>query len=991
MIALFLALAVNSGEFRLDRVRESLTGSWPHYQQTIQGIDVIGGEPGHAAVLRGVPPRARGFVWVNVAGEARPARRVIVEERRLEPHARYFDLETGVLLRDDPLFFTAHGRVFDTNPVVRLNAPALRDQNNSAGAVPDAAYSDVELTGLLPTGNLTGPNVTLVDLESPSPPQADAAQRLNFDRSQPQFEEVNAYVQIDRAQRYLQSLGYDGNRRLVAYALPVDAHAANGSDNSYFIQSSVAGRGTLFFGDGGTDDAEDADIVLHEFMHAVHDWIAPGAFTGGSDTETRAVAEGYGDYWAFSSRYAQARASGRDPFCIADWDARCAGDDPSQQCGYNEGADCLRRVDRNATMRDFLRSTAAGTEHRNGEIWSSALREIFLGLVDRHGLDEGKRLADTLVIESLFGTPPAPTYRTMGLQLLRAGRALGGRIDLAAVCRALTLREILEATDCSAAPRGELTLLQSGEQDLAIPDATPAGVTSRLVVRDTRAIEAIAVRVDIAHPVRGDLRIVLVAPDGSRFVLKQELASDRTPGVHATYGLDAQPLDSLEPLRGRIAAGEWQLVVSDVFARDSGTLQSWGLEIRFAGDAPATSRPSGVPSRVIPAVAHAAGANGSNFVSDVRLFNPASRDVTATLTFTASGADGNREFAAIRVAVPAGAVVRIDDVVRSLQSSGTGQLEVAGEVMVTSRTYTGASEGTFGQFVPAMRGEAEELIIPRLENDAEFRSNIGFAETSGSSGVVRVRLLDPAGVTVISSEEFFIAPHSHLQFGVVPKATALIASLQVISGGAQISAYGSVIENRTNDPIFVPAVRPPASARGEWAPAIGAPGALGTQWRSELWITGGTGSVEVRFRGRRVGLLVAPATVRDAVAGFGLLAVALPPRLIATSRIATGGFGQFVPFRTDANGGTLLPPAGGTGFRMNAGAGNPAAEPVSGSVISYDAAGREIARRAVTVGPQEVVQFAIEPAARVEVEGKLLAYLSVVDNLSGDAIYVPAP
>lgn len=990
MIALFLALAVNAGEFRLDRVRESLMGTWPHYQQTIGGIDVIGGEPGHAAVLRTTPPRIRGFVYVNVAGEARPARRVIVEERRLEPHARYFDLETGALLRDDPLFFTARGRVFDVNPVVRLNDPALRDQNNMAGAVPAAAYSDAELPDLLPAGNLTGPNVTLVDLEGPSPPQADAAQSLIFDRSQPQFEEVNAYFQIDRAQRYLQSLGYDGSRRLVAYALPVDAHAANGTDNSYFIQSSVAGRGTLFFGDGGTDDAEDADIVLHEFMHAVHDWIAPGAFTGGSDTESRALAEGYGDYWAFSSKYAQARATGRDPFCIADWDARCAGDDAGQQCGYSEGADCLRRVDRNATMRDFVRSTAAGTEHRNGEIWSSALRGIFLDIVARRGLDAGKRLADTLVIESLFGSPPAPTYRTMGLQLLRAGRVLGDGSDLAAICRALTLREILTETDCTAAPRGEITLFQSGEQNLAIPDAVPAGVTSRLVIRDPRTIDALAVRVDIAHPVRGDLRIVLVAPDGSRFVLKQELASDRTPGVHATYGLDAQPVDSLDALRGRPAAGEWQLVVSDVYARDSGTLQSWGLEIRFSGEVPDDTRPSGSPSSVIPAVAHAAGANGSNFVSDVRLFNPASREVIATLTFTPSGADGNSEFAAIRVAVPAGAVVRIDDVVRVLQATGIGQLEILGDVQATSRTYTSAGEATFGQFISAMTGERSEVIIPRLQNDGEFRSNIGFAETSGNAGVVRVRLLDPAGGTVISSEERFIAPHSHVQFGVVPRAAALIATLQVIAGPAEISAYGSVIENTTNDPIFVPAVRPPANARTEFAPAIGAPGALGTQWRSELWITGGSGSVAWRFRGRPGGVLTAPVMQNDAVSGIGLLAVDLPPRLLATSRIATGGFGQFVPFRADASGGTMIPPAGGAGYRMNAGVGNPGSTPVSGTLISYDNAGTETARRPVTVAPQEVVQLALEPAARVVVEGPLLAYLSVVDNLSGDAIYVPA-
>ena len=37
-----------------------------------------------------------------------------------------------------------------------------------------------------------------------------------------------------------------------------------------------------------------------------------------------------------------------------------------------------------ATMADFIISSASGTEHKNGEIWSSALREIFMALVQQN-------------------------------------------------------------------------------------------------------------------------------------------------------------------------------------------------------------------------------------------------------------------------------------------------------------------------------------------------------------------------------------------------------------------------------------------------------------------------------------------------------------------------------------------------------------------------------------------------------------------------------
>jgi hypothetical protein len=463
---IFFALPLAADEFRVDRVLESLTATYRHSTQLIDGIEVVGGEKiervrrdgtsdvvyEHAlqkapvTIMAATTPRDHATrVYLDVNGVARLAWKVIAYERPLEPFAEYYDAATGALLRRDPLFWTAKARVFESNPVVKLNDPTLRDQNNAASAVPDAAYSIVELDDIASTGPLAGPYVQIVDTENPRTTPADASQSLMFDRSQQQFEEVNAWFHIDRSLRYIESLGYSGSRRLLNYSLPIDAHAANGTDNSYYVAGFRAGEGGLYFGDGGVDDAEDSDIMTHELGHAIQDWIAPGTFTGSSAGQPRALGEGFGDYWAFSSGFEQSVASGRDAFCIADWDARCFGDDSSQSCAYPDGANCLRRVDSTKTMRDYNNADSAGTEHRNGEIWSSALREIFLANVARYGVAQGKRITDTLTIEGTFGVPPNPTYATMAHKLLDADRDLYNSANSAVICSAMQLREILAA------------------------------------------------------------------------------------------------------------------------------------------------------------------------------------------------------------------------------------------------------------------------------------------------------------------------------------------------------------------------------------------------------------------------------------------------------------------------------------------------------------------------------------------------------------------
>jgi subtilisin-like proprotein convertase family protein len=1061
LLLLLPAAAVNAQDLRLDYERQSLIGTYRHYTQYVDGLPVIGGEviervdrdgnvrELHRAIATAAPKCAliakstaianapsgtyqdAQLVNVNIAGEARPAWRVVIEQNPHEPVAHYIDAATGTLLRSQPLFahITAKGRVFDPNPVTKMNDPTLHDQSDSAAAVPEAAYSLVDLLELNPTGMLAGPNVQIVDTDNPVTPHADPSQSLLFDRSQPQFEEVNVYFHIDRSQRYMQSLGYTGVRRVVGYALPVDPHSLSGADNSLYVGSAVVpGQGKLYFGDGGVDDAEDSDIVLHEFFHSVQDWIAPSAFFGISSSQSRAMGEGFSDYWAYSSNYEPGLGTGRDPYCLAEWDARCGGDDSSQECGYPVGADCLRRVDSTKTMNDFLNAGTSGTEHKNGEIWSSALREIFDALVLRHGVTAGRRAADTLVLESMFGAPSDPSYAVIARKLLDADRILNAGAHAATICSAFTARLILDSSDCNAAPRGEVTLFQSPQQGIPIPDNAPAGITSTLDLTDSRTIQSLSVNVNIVHPSRGDLQIFLTAPDGTLVIL-QNVSSDHAAATQVTYGVDTDSAEPLDSFRGHTANGRWTLTVRDLRSGNNGTLLSWSLGIVFAGDAPAATRPASfAPRRHIAAVAHAPGALGTSWQTDVRLFNGSATTANVTAIFTRAGEDGWSHFAAMKLSIAPKQVMALDDVVSStMRTTGVGQLELLGDtgsLAITSRTYRHANSGTYGQFIPAVSTlDASTLAyVPQIQATADFRTNAGFAEVAGGSGTVHMTLFNAATGAIVSTQDFPVTPFDQRQFPATG-AAQMTAELRVISGDARILAFGSVVDNHSGDPIYVAAKSP---LQGAFVvPVISQPG-VNTFWRSDVFLTAPDdtgGSFDLTYVDAGTGeTLVKHGSVagRQAIrlddvignsfgrSGFGTLRADLTGNLIATSRTFTsstnGTYGQFIPF-TSVGDGTppeLIQIERSASFRTNLGAINTSDTTQILRFTLYDAAGHSLGSIDRTLDPFRLTQFPVDAITssgfvngRVEVQviaggSNALAWASVVDNITGDPIFVPA-
>lgn len=299
----------------------------------------------------------------------------------------YIRAANGSLLHKEDMLkmATARGYVFDPTPVAVLNDTRLKPNSS----IPNNAYRLVDLPDVAGTGFLDGPYVSTRDTKRRR--QNKNGQFLLKHR-QRAFKEVMVYFHIDRVQRYIQSLGLANvNNRCI----PVDIDGIS-DDNSYYSPATKS----LTFGTGGVDDAEDAEIILHEYGHSIQDNQVPGF---GSSNEAAAMGEGFGDYLAAS--FFESLKPARLRQCVGSWDATAySPEDPP----------CLRRVDSTKRYpRDLVQE-----EHADGEIWSACLWQI------REAI--GRTDCDRLVLAHHFLVKRDSSFADAALALILVDRNLYG-------------------------------------------------------------------------------------------------------------------------------------------------------------------------------------------------------------------------------------------------------------------------------------------------------------------------------------------------------------------------------------------------------------------------------------------------------------------------------------------------------------------------------------------------------------------------------------
>jgi len=286
---------------------------------------------------------------------------------------------------------TGLAAVFMVNPVQSSGDQTLRDQKDSATAVPASEYATVTLRNLDGSGYLSG---DWANVRSTTGNQAHSdTNNFFYDRSQDQFEQVMGYFWINQAQEYLQSLGF-GSSLSPILKRPFDVRInQNGIDNSYMWDK----KDLIRLGKGGVDDAEDAEVIVHEYGHAVHHDQVPGF---GRSFDAGAIGESFGDYLAVSVGLDAARDNAWPVLaaesCPMDWDATSY--DPT-------APHCIRNFHTGFTIQNHPENWGI---HGVGQIWSQALWEIRLGYVERGLTTEAW---DTTLISSQFDYAPDTTFQ----------------------------------------------------------------------------------------------------------------------------------------------------------------------------------------------------------------------------------------------------------------------------------------------------------------------------------------------------------------------------------------------------------------------------------------------------------------------------------------------------------------------------------------------------------------------------------------------------
>ncbi len=441
---------------RLVRTRTSLLGTHEWYRQVRHGRDVVG-----AWWVRHIDSKGRVTIWDGrkTFSKVQPAVAKVSVQRATDTAAKaasaplrtadasslmvlptgqgsaarlvwpvttatgrgattaYVDAGTGRILKSITNSKTwsaatqqvkGRGRVFDPNPVVKLQDESLKDQHDAASAVPRSAYTMVNLPRLNGSHSLAGRWVRIVNSDRAT----SSNNRYIYNRGNDKFEQVNAYHAVDAEQHYLQKLGFrDVNSRsqkVLVNAFP--------DDNSYYNPANHL----ISLGSGGVDDAEDPEVIWHESGHAIQ---ADQVLDFGWSRQAKAIGEGFGDYMAVTMSQARATGTKTTPLaCVMDWDST----------SYTfKSPHCLRRTDTNLKFPADL----TGEPHADGQIWSRALWDINRSL--------GRDTATTIIIEAQFWMNPKITMPQAARITISTAQTKYGDATAAAVRTAFTRRGIL--------------------------------------------------------------------------------------------------------------------------------------------------------------------------------------------------------------------------------------------------------------------------------------------------------------------------------------------------------------------------------------------------------------------------------------------------------------------------------------------------------------------------------------------------------------------
>ena len=200
-------------------------------------------------------------------------------------------------------------------------------------------------------------------------PVTSATPSFDFYRCEEGFGDVMVFYHLNTIRSYLHGLGFTS----ADTPITADPHFYTQDDDFFDHQSN-----TVYYGTGGVPDAEDADVIVHEYTHFIS-WNSNHSNGSGASAERNSVDEGSADYDAASY------SASIDTFkwnYVFNWD------------GHNEY--WPGREVNDMTVYP-TRPTSCGVQsiYQYAETWSSSLMQIWWAI--------GRGPADSLFFQTLYG------------------------------------------------------------------------------------------------------------------------------------------------------------------------------------------------------------------------------------------------------------------------------------------------------------------------------------------------------------------------------------------------------------------------------------------------------------------------------------------------------------------------------------------------------------------------------------------------------------
>jgi Zn-dependent metalloprotease len=612
------------------------------------------------------------------------------------------------------------------------------------------------------------------------------------------FAEQNLYYHVNQIHDYFKNtFGYSDRDQ----AFPVIVHypsSGRAMNNAYYDPSCLT-AGCIAVGDGtgadtgGFNDlARDAEVIYHEYTHAVIDTIVLLGVR--ANDYGAAMNEGYADYFSCTNF--------NDPY-EGEWAA-----------GTSDG---IRNMENNHKYPDQVNdpSTNAMEAHYTGQIWAGALWDLRKAL--------GSVVADQIIFNSFYYLSQSGNadFGQGLIALLEADQAIYEGAYNDQIRAVLNNRGIQEPQAVSASLVPSSSTLQGTIK--AIPSNYTKGTYAQLA--DHQYI--------IYVPAGGQLVINLQGPTGSDVDLLVRKGLPVTINTDEFGGFDyvsqsefaAENLTLNSTSTPPLTEGIYYIAVVNA----TPTNITYTLKVTITNGATPRN------TLMVPVALSSPGANGSFYTTETTLTNRSDSKVTLEMTYLPSFPSTGSEAGAgtVTLSMDPHKQLILNDTIAFFRSMGltipdSGSLlgilsiqpvEVnVSQLAVVARTTTKTPSGQAGlaySGFPVVNATNGAVYISGLRETNQDRSNLAVQNMGTSAdGNITLHLTAFDGTTGSSSQaipEITLAPGQFFQISSVLTSNGLNWSngyikVEQTAGSAPFYAYGVINDQVNSDGSFIPPV-----------------------------------------------------------------------------------------------------------------------------------------------------------------------------------------